>query len=140
MCHVMHQWGQVNFLNGTLSWSCGGVVPQSTLITNTPFTLQTEAKRSEPKRSEANRTAESAPFTLAQNAQQCAFHNSLLSTLHTVECASFHTGSEAKRSALLSVVMGSAILVKAIHLVPFLIIKYSQHLSAGHRYIYYIWP
>ena len=66
---------------------------------NTPFTLQTEAKRSEPKRSEANRTAESAPFTLAQNAQQCAFHNSLLSTLHTVECASFHTGSEAKRSA-----------------------------------------
>ena len=86
----------------------------------TPFTLQTEAKRSEPKRSEANRTAESAPFTLAQNAQQCAFHNSLLSTLHTVECASFHTGSEAKRSALLSVVMGSAILVKAIHLVPFL--------------------
>ena len=81
---------------------------------------RSEANRSEAKRSEANRTAESAPFTLAQNAQQCAFHNSLLSTLHTVECASFHTGSEAKRSALLSVVMGSAILVKAIHLVPFL--------------------
>ena len=93
---------------------------QEQLVSYTPFTLQTEAKRSEPKRSEANRTAESAPFTLAQNAQQCAFHNSLLSTLHTVECASFHTGSEAKRSALLSVVMGSAILVKAIHLVPFL--------------------
>ena len=95
-------------------------VSASPRISYTPFTLQTEAKRSEPKRSEANRTAESAPFTLAQNAQQCAFHNSLLSTLHTVECASFHTGSEAKRSALLSVVMGSAILVKAIHLVPFL--------------------
>ena len=57
---------------------------------------RTEAKRSEAKRSEANRTAESAPFTLAQNAQQCAFSNSILSTLHTVECASFHTGSEAK--------------------------------------------
>ena len=67
----------------------------------TLFTLQTEAKRSG-----ANRTAESTPFTLAQNAQQCAFHNSILFTLHTVECGSFHTGSEAKRSALFSVVMG----------------------------------
>ena len=51
-----------------------------------------------PKRSGANRTAESTPFTLAQNAQQCAFHNSILFTLHTVECGSFHTGREAKRS------------------------------------------
>ena len=50
------------------------------------------------KRSGANRTAESTPFTLAQNVQQCAFHNSILFTLHTVECGSFHTGSEAKRT------------------------------------------
>ena len=56
--------------------------------TNTLFTLQTEA----------NHTAESTPFTLPQNAQQCAFHNSILFTLHTVECGSFHTGSEAKRT------------------------------------------
>ena len=80
----------------------------------TLFTLQTEAKRSEAERSGANRTAESTPFTLAQNAQQCAFHNSILFTLHTVECGSFHTGSEAKRSALFSVVMGSAILFNAV--------------------------
>ena len=56
--------------------------------TNILFTLQTEP----------NRTAESTPFTLAQNAHQCAFPNSILFTLHTVECGSFHTGSEAKRT------------------------------------------
>ena len=77
--------------------------------TNTLVTLQTEAKRSEPY----------CRIHTIHTSTECAFHNSILFTLHTVECGSFHTGSEAKRSeakqsALFSVVMGSAILFNAV--------------------------
>ena len=66
-------------------------------LTNTLFTLQTEA----------NRTAESTPFTLAQNAQQCAFHNSILFTLaHSrMRFVSHWKRSEAHYSVLLWVAL-----------------------------------